>query len=168
MSRYEDTTQLATVWIELLQFVQDKLRALHAAGAFEGIAVPDHIEIRKFPFVNEADRNDHQSGIFVVPAPENRFDQLTTNVNQGLRLGVMVSAWKISDGDLFNDIGRILRWRGQMWKPQNGLNISRYVLPSASVYAELEPGPVFDAGAWGNGIDQTTMMIRVLTRSALV
>lgn len=168
MTRYEDETQLATVWIELLEFVRDKLRTMRTAGALEGITSNDHIEIRKLPFVLPADKEDHRRGMFVCPSPEMRFDKLSTNTNQGLKLGVLVTGWSVSDSDLYADIGRILRWRGQMWKPQNGLNIGRYALASTNVYAEVEPGPVFDPGPWNEGIDQTTMMIRALTRAAMV
>lgn len=168
MTRYEDETQLATVWKELLEFVRDKLRTMRTAGSFEGIEEDAHIEIRKLPFVLASDKSDHNFGIFVCPAPEMKDSRLSTNANQGLRLGVLVTGWSVSDNDLFDDIGRILRWRGQIWKPKNGLNIARYDLASTSVYAEVEPGPVFDPAAWAEGIDQTTMMIRALTRAALV
>lgn len=168
MTRYEDETQLASVWKELLEFVRDTLRTMRTAGSFEGIESNDHIEIRKLPFVLPSDTQDHRRGMFVCPAPEIKDPRLSTNTNQGLKLGVLVTAWSVSDGDLFGDIGRILRWRGQMWKPQNGLNIARYALASTSVYAEIEPGPVFDPAAWNENVDQTTMMIRALTRAAMV
>lgn len=167
MTRYSDETQLATVWIELLEFVRDKLREIRTADGLEGIEHDDHIEIRKFPFVMPSDIEDHTSGVFVCPAPEQRFDRMTTNVNQGLKISVLVTAWNVSDGDLFADIGRILRWRGQMWNPENGLNMSRYALASTSVVGEMEPGPVFDPGSWAEGIDQTTVMIRALTRAPM-
>jgi hypothetical protein len=167
VTRYSDETQLATVWIELLEFVRTKLRAIRTAGGLEGVTHADHIEIRKFPFVLPTDTATHKRGVFICPAPEQRADRMTTNVNQGLKIGVLVTAWSVSDGDLFADIGRILRWRGQMWKPQNGLNMSRYALASTSVVAEIEPGPVFDPGAWTEGIDQTTVLIRALTRAPM-
>lgn len=168
MTRYEDEAQLESVWLELIEFVRDKLRTMRTAGALEGVESDGHIEIRKLPFVLPEDIKDHPRGVFVCPAPEIKFGKLSTNTNQGLKLGVLVTGWSASDGDLFGDIGRILRWRGQLWKPQNGLNIGRYDLASTNVYAEVEPGPVFDPGPWSEGIDQTTMIIRALTRAAMV
>ena len=153
MTRYSDETQLTSVWLEMIEFVRDKLRTMRTAGMLEGIASDDHIEIRKLPFVTDTDLADHKLGIFVCPAPEQRYDVLSNNVNQGLRLGVLVSGWSASDGDLFGDMGRILSWRMQLWNPENGINAGRYALASKSVYAEIEPGPVFDPAAWAEGID---------------
>lgn len=168
MTRYSDTTQLTSVWLELVEWTRDKLRTMRAAGALEGIDSDDQIEVRKLPHVTPADVEAYRRMVFICPAPEQRFDKLSNNVNQGLRLGVLITAWSASDGDLFNDIGRIMRWRGQMWLPQNGLNTERAALASTSIYVELEPGPVFDPAAWAENIDQTSMLLRGMTRASLV
>jgi hypothetical protein len=144
---------------------------MRTAGKFPGITDDDHIQIRKLPHVRESDYtgdNGFVSGIFVCHAPEIRDDRLSTQTLQGLRLGVLITAWHVSDGDLFDDIGRILHWRRQIWIPDNGLNRTRYSLASTSMTTEMEAGPVFDAGAWMDSIDQTSVVVRALTRTATV
>lgn len=104
--------------------------------------------------------NSVAAGITVCPAVEQLGDG--TNIRNDVGYGVLVAMCQPSNHDLTTGVETLLKWRQKILRAFHNTTALAAVAYSSAV----EPGPVFDWGAFLNQWDTSILIIRVKTREA--